>query len=168
MPVGEAALHIVRLKLAELEAATLILQEKHEQQLGLKKKALELYDVQTHAAAMSSFIQGAYTQAESLIKQVIEVVDGTQLGNSDTWHRDVILIASSCTDDRGPLVDELTARAMQDVFSFRHVVRANYANSLDSDRVFEHVENMDLVTKGLSAGLRELFSWPTPSAGARP
>jgi len=164
MPVSEHALQTLLLsKAADLERAMAALQDAEAKQQRLKSNHPQVYDEAFHAAGIAQHIQGIYTQLESLLKQVIEQTDG-KLPKSETWHQDLILLASMPTEDRSPLIDAAGARSLKSVLGFRHVARSNYVGELDPARVFEHIPNADAAVAAVIAGVRQLFEPPaTPT-----
>jgi hypothetical protein len=125
-------------------------------QRTLKSQYPDIYDASFHAAGIAQHIQGIYTQIESLLKQAIEQTDG-KLPESETWHQDLIRLASTATADRDPLLDATGARSLKEVLAFRHIVRSNYAGELDPPRVFEHIANTVAAVQAAVTGVRQLF-----------
>jgi len=160
MPVREHAFQALLLsKAVDLERAMATLQDAEAKQLRLKSNHPDGYDEAFHAAGIAQHIQGIYTQLESLLKQVIEQTDG-MLPKSETWHQDLIRLASMRTEDRSPLIDAAGARSLKSVLGFRHVARSNYVGELDPARVFEHIPDTGAAVAAVVAGVRQLFEPP--------
>lgn len=160
MPVSEHAFQTLLLsKAADLERAIAALQDAEAKQQRLRSSHPDAYDEAFHAAGIAQHIQGIYTQLESLLKQVIEQTDG-KLPKSETWHQDLIRLASMATEDRGALIDPAGAKSLKAVLGFRHVARSNYVGELDPARVFEHIPNTAAGVAAVVAGVRQLFEPP--------
>lgn len=160
MPVGDHILQTLLLsKAQDLERAMTVMLEADARQAQLKADHPELYDESFHAAGIAQHIQGIYTQLESLIKQAIEQTDG-KLPKSETWHQDLIRLASTATSDRDPLLDAAGAKSLKEVLGFRHIARSNYAGELDPPRVFEHIPNTTTAVRAAVTGIRQLFGPP--------
>lgn len=143
-------------KVADLERAKAALQDAEAKQQRLKSSFPQAYDEEFHAAGIAQHIQGIYTQLESLLKQVIEQTDG-KLPKSETWHQDLIRLASIATEDRSPLIDAAGARSLKAVLGFRYVARSNYVGELEPARVFDHLPNTEAAVAAVVAGVRQLF-----------
>lgn len=157
MPVGDHILQTLLLsKAVDLEQALEVMLEADAKQQKLKAQHPDIYDAPFHAAGIAQHIQGIYTQIESLLKQAIEQTDG-KLPKSETWHQDLIRLASTATDDRDPLLDAAGARSLKEVLGFRHIARSNYAGELNPPRVFEHIANTVAAVQAAVTGVRQLF-----------
>lgn len=151
-------------KLMEVEGAMLALQRMNQQQEMVKAQFPLAYSIDVHAASVSNHVQGAYTQAEGLLKQVLELTDG-KIPKSETWHQDLIRLAGTKVPGvREALLDEQGMQSMRAALGFRHVVRSNYAGSLDPDRVFEQISNLEAATNAVAEGIRELLGAPRPES----
>ena len=146
-------------KAADLERARTSMLDADARQRKLKADHPDAYDEAFHAAGMAQHIQGIYTQIESLIKQALELTDG-KLPKSETWHQDLIRVASSSTGDRDALLDAAGARSLKEVLGFRHMARSNYAGELDPPRVFEHIANTVAAVEAAVNGVRQMFDSP--------
>ena len=155
--MGEHILQTLLLsKAVDLERALGVMLEADARQRTLKSQHRDIYDASFHAAGIAQHIQGIYTQIESLLKQAIEQTDG-KLPKSETWHQDLIRLASTATADREALLDAAGARSLKEVLGFRHIVRSNYAGELDPPRVFEHIANTVVAVQAAVTGVRQLF-----------
>ncbi len=150
-------------KVADLERGMAALREAEANQQRLKLNHPDAYDEAFHAAGIAQHIQGIYTQVEGVLKQVIEQIDG-KLPKSETWHQDLIRLAGTPTDDRGPLIDATGAKHLRAVLGFRHVARSNYVGSLEPARVFEHIPNIAASVEAVVAGVRHLLEPPEAPA----
>jgi hypothetical protein len=157
MRMGEHVVQTLLLsKAVDLERAMTLMLDAEARQQKLKASHPDAYDEPFHAAGIAQHIQGIYTQIESLIKQTIELTDG-KLPKSETWHQDLIRLASTAAPDRDPLLDADGARNLKALLGFRHIARSNYAGELDAPRVFEHIATTAAAVRATVNGVRRMF-----------
>ncbi|OUM00100.1 hypothetical protein A8M77_23245 [Variovorax sp. JS1663] len=143
-------------KAVELERALGVMLEADARQQGLKSQHPAIYDTSFHAAGITQHIQCISTQIESLLTQAVEQTAG-KLPVSESWHQDLIHLASTATDDREPLLDAAGAKCLKEALEFRHIAWSNYAGDLNPPRVFEHIAITVAPVKAAVTGVRQLF-----------
>lgn len=126
---------IVRAKLGEATRALGHMNAVHAQQCALRVEHPDLYSPDVHAESIVTNVQGIYTQFESVLKTLVNTIDGFS-PSGEAWHRDLLLQASASDTDRPEMISVSTADGMGELLKFRHAVRNNYASALRHDDVF--------------------------------
>lgn len=74
--VDDAVASILQSKLEELSASVRIMRDANIHQERNRIHAPSAYDEMFHAVGIAAYIQGIYTNTESLLKQALEITDG--------------------------------------------------------------------------------------------
>ena len=120
------------------------------------------YDEMFHAVGIAAYIQGIYTNTESLLKQALEITDG-KIPKGDSWHQDLIRLAGIRIDGvRVAFLDAEGMKSMRQALAFRHVVRSNYGDQLQPQRVFEQIPVTVAAVDSVAEGIRQVF-FPAPA-----
>ena len=141
---------VIRAKLGALGFALEHMRKVDGHQKAIADDHPSLYFRDVHVESLATNLQGLYTMAEALLKQVLDEVDG-RLMKSETWHKDLLIQAHSSSDIRPSVISPRSFDVLDELLRFRHAVRSNYATSLRAENVFRLVEIAE-------AGLPEFIS----------
>ncbi len=157
-----------QLRLVERELENLRTSDAKSRELKTSHKAL--YDEWTHRSATAEGIRSVYSGLEKIMEAIANEVDQYDPPHSDNWHEKLIDQLSVRIDSiRGPLLSDGTRALLHELRKFRHVVHHNYAQRLDTSKVFE---NYDRVKKAVPAFRRDYLrlskALQTPQAAGQP
>lgn len=122
-----------------------------------------------HAIVIAAHLQGIYTQAEWILRQVFNAVPRAQ-SESEPLSADLLLLTRKgdqrprtvlCEDsftamDDARVLDEASYAAMLDLMGFRDRARSSLVGELEPEEVFAQVERVGTAVDGLASGVREL------------
>lgn len=158
--MNESAAHYILLaKADDLECALASLLNAHARQERLMKELHSLYDEAFHAAGIAQHVQGIDSQLAGLLQQSLEQTDG-YMPKSDTFHQDLIRLASMGTSDRASLIDDAGARHIKATFLFIHEVQApfaSFAEDFEPSRVLQQIPNVEGAVQATVAGIRRMW-----------
>lgn len=133
----QAIAAIVKRALGRLEAELKAMEEDDRGFERTRSEAPTFYSERSHALAMASHIQGLYSQAENLLKQVMEQL-GDELRKTEAWHKQLLEIAAvDVPGVRSAILGEDAFTGLETMLRMRHVIRSNYAGDLKPARILE-------------------------------
>ncbi|WP_143694675.1 hypothetical protein [Variovorax sp. JS1663] len=135
----QAIAAIVKRALGRLEAELEAMDEDHRGFERTRTEGPTFYSERSHALAMASHIQGLYSQAENLLKQVMEQL-GDELRKTEAWHKQLLEIAAvEVPGVRSAILSEQAFAGLESMLRMRHVIRSNYAGDLKPARILEFI-----------------------------
>jgi len=143
---------LLDIKLEDARAAMAHMVEIQARQALLRDRHGPLYSVQEHAELLALNLQGLYTKLEGIVADLLKEIDG-DLPRSESWHKDLLLLAANATQDRPEVITETTFKLMSELLQFRHVVRSRYATELRPTDVFRNFEHAQALWSALRADL---------------
>lgn len=103
--------------------------------------------------AISLNLHAFYTGAERIFAEIAKAVDES-VPTGNEWHKQLLLqMAATLPDIRSAVISEELLEQLDELRRFRHVVRSNYAHTLDRQRVLEQVEQLQACWEALQAEL---------------
>lgn len=133
----QAIAAIIRRALGRLEAELKAMDEDDRGFERTRSEAPTFYSERSHALAMASHIHGMYSQAENLLKQVIEQL-GDELRKTEAWHKQLLEISVvDVPGVRSAILSEESFAGLESMLRMRHVIRSNYAGDLKPARILE-------------------------------
>lgn len=167
--MNESAAHYILLSKADdLACALASLLDAHARQERLMRELHSVYNEAFHAAGIAQHIQGIGSQLAGLLQQSLEQTDG-YMPKSDTFHQDLIRLASMGTSDRAPLIDDAGARHIKATFLFVHEVQSpftSFVGDLEPSRVFQQIPTVAGAVQATVAGIRRM--WRRTAAAPSP
>ncbi len=158
-----------QLRLVERELGNLRTSDAKSRQLKASHQAL--YDEWTHRSATAEGVRSVYSGLEKIMEAIANEVDHYDPPRSDNWHEKLIdQLAVSIDGIRGPLLGEGTRAVLHELRKFRHVIHHNYAQSLETSKVFENYERVKKAVPAFKRDYKRLAdALQTPQvAGAGP
>lgn len=140
-----------QLRLVEQELGNLRASDAKSRKLKATLPAL--YSEWTHRSATAEGVRSVYGGLEKIMEAVANEIDQYDPPRSDNWHEKLIdQLAVSIAGLRGPLLSPGTRGQLHELRKFRHVIHHNYAQALDTSKVFE---NYDRLKKAVPAFTRD-------------
>ena len=103
---------------------------------------------------VAALIHNFYNGIENILKQIIKS-SGSEVGDSASWHRDLVNLAAS----KG-IVSETTATELRRYLAFRHFFSHGYSFDLDKERIVPIVDNVQqtlaLFKKDITNALKKM------------
>lgn len=106
--------------------------------------------------SVAGFIQSVYTKAEEVFKFIAKNIDHTE-PEGNGWHKELLEQMTLNTEDRMPVISDDTAKKLDKVLLFRHVVRSNYAGDLIPERVIENARLCIAAIQSFTDDLRVFY-----------
>jgi hypothetical protein len=159
----QAIAAIVKRALGRLAAELTAMDEDDRGFERMRSEAPTFYSERSHALAMASHIQGLFSQAENLLKQVTEQL-GDELRKTEAWHKQLLEIAAvDVPGVRSAILGEVAFTGLESMLRMRHVIRSNYAGDLKPARILEFlpearraiqhtIDDLDAFANGLVNG----------------
>jgi hypothetical protein len=133
-------LSLLERKLADIDEFVGEAERMDIRQRELQRKQPMFYDGMLHNAGLLQAVHCAYTQLETVLKDIVVLADG-DLPASGNWHRDLLLLAATpVAGGRPALISEATHDALTALLGLRHVARGAYACKLSGEDVRRHGE----------------------------
>ena len=140
-----------QLRLVERELENLRTSDAKSRELKTSHKSL--YDEWTHRSATAEGVRSVYSGLEKIMEAIANEVDQYDPPHSDNWHEKLIdQLGVNIDGVRGPLLSPGTRAQLHELRKFRHVLHHNYAQSLETAKVFE---NYDRLKKAVPAFKRD-------------
>jgi hypothetical protein len=98
-------------------------------------------------------------EERTLLRAIVTEIDGG-IDKTDSWHRDLLAIASRATDARRAIISPETADALGRYLGFRHVVRQAYPVQLDWARMAPLARELRQVAAQVFADLDVFLAAP--------
>lgn len=111
-------------------------------------KSIDEIESISATASVASFIHSVYTKSEEIFKHIAKNIDRS-IPDGNDWHKEIIDQMTLDTEHRGRVIRDETAKELRKIRAFRHVVRSNYVEDLESERVIENAKTCISVTKML-------------------
>ncbi|MEL7510414.1 MAG: hypothetical protein AAFN42_24040 [Cyanobacteria bacterium J06554_1] len=99
-----------------------------------------------------------YTGCERIFSLVATELNGGLPSGSD-WHKRLLDRMSTEREGRIAVIQPRTAKLLQEVLGFRHVVRSLYGFELDPERIRRLIENYPAVWAKFEADVVEFVAW---------
>jgi len=142
----------------ELDAALGTLEREVARQRRMLAEFAEIYSEVGEASSLSAMVQGIYTKAESILKNLVEAIDG-KVSPGGAWQAELLNAASAQNPGvRYALISHSTYKAMQYVLGFRHVVRSHYSEEIRISRAREMATETVSTMRSLIGELRHFLS----------
>jgi hypothetical protein len=163
---------IVKRALGRLVAELNAMEEDHRIFEKTRLEASAFYSERGHALAMASHLQGMYSQAENLLKQVTEQL-GDELRKTEAWHKQLLEIAAvEVPGVRSAILSEEAYSGLESMLRMRHVIRSNYAGDLKPARILEFLPEartaIQHTINDLDLFANSLIQGPGDASGASP
>jgi hypothetical protein len=130
-----------QLRLAEAELENLRTSDAKSHKL--RSKSPELYDEWTHRAALAEGIRSVCAALESIMKAIVDEIDRYEPPQGKDWHEKLIdQLAVRVDGVREAMLDAGSKALLHELRRFRHVVHHNYAQNLETKKVFDNYQRL--------------------------
>ncbi|SCK11258.1 hypothetical protein VAR608DRAFT_0560 [Variovorax sp. HW608] len=167
----QAIAAIVRRAVARLDAGLKAMDEDDRGFERTRVEAASFYSERSHALAMAAHIQGLYSQAENLLKQVMEQL-GDALRKTEAWQKQLLEIAAAEVPGvRSAILSEEAFSGLASMLRMRHMFRSNYAGDLKPARILEFLPETRLAIGRTISDLSEFANglvWGIDNASRPP
>lgn len=93
------------------------------------------------AYVLGNAVADTYEGLEVIFRRIAADIDDS-VPRGDDWHRALLLQMAASSEKRAPVIAEDTAKALNILRAFRHVVRHRYLGDLEAAFVHLNVERM--------------------------
>jgi hypothetical protein len=116
-------------------------------EMGVVPKILTMNDLNAAAAASAlraTAIEGVYTGAEGVLKEILSAVGEDVTTKSDSWHARLLAQAAEANPDttRGAILSQSVYEDLDKLRAFRHIKRSVYRHHLQARGVEENLARL--------------------------